>query len=1001
MSRIKLAMWGGGGGVALLLALAFHAVSAQTPDPVVSVTAGDGVTEGGDATFTITASSAPAANLSVSVTVSASGDYGAATGQRTVTIPTTGSVTLTVGTTNDRTDESDGSVTATLDTPAADAGYTVSATQGAATVAVSDDDVPEVSISGPARITEGESATFNISVDRTPATALTVNFTVVRRTGTTTNSSASQTATIPAGERRGTLVVSTTDDALDQAPRTIVVTVNTGTGYTPAAVTSGGRRTVILLDNDTPEISITAGPGVNEGGRASFTLTANPVPAVILNINFRVSGDYAAFPGRSPRPIILNAGDGSRQLRPNTIDDALQKADGTVTVTLIGGSGYAVSSSANAATVAVRDNEPDPVPCRIPTGTTEDGLSFGGVLPQQFCLDVEVGYADDVPKDADGNPVLPEQGPVDDLVLNYVYPDGTYPEEQTFPIEDLKRRPGDLYAQRLIYDTPVGPDGADPNLARWTYAHEVCGDEGFECTWTSYKSIHSGERYTIAQDLVVRCAENFRCSINFPSQRHSSTSTVRVPAEPTEPPLRPRNERVVSEAEGRQLYRIRVNHYSEDRDEMDPLKTRYAAVNKSNDRDAARYRAVYEAACLGGYHQDRNNDGVPDGDSVGIGVGVTCEFFDHYYDDHVDAVPAQPGPDGELGTDDDVAAVEFKQGTHIGTTLVVTCLPGYTCDLDLTFVREVPGNDGPDEAPDTEDDVAPIPAHYTASFTATFVEPRESAPRPIVGRASRATVGSVSVRQVSIRNESWDDANSDGVRDPGEVTVTITMEWRINGQPNTAIPSGAEPFSLPVLEDGRLVEDEDGNVVTRLVCVFTGAHDEDGAPIYSEPNAQGLCEDLSEYTGAPDQYSSVGVVTGSGNFRTITQPHIPEPQEPACLIEWRAAVNRGEAGSNAYGDYCTEKELDDNDRAQEQYAADVDATYGVAPYDHSDPNADDREPNPLAEEGHQGTYERQVEQLEQRGEPYYECISEAIWLTLRAGVIDRCSLVYPVQPAGS
>ncbi|MYB28540.1 MAG: hypothetical protein F4107_07555 [Gemmatimonadetes bacterium] len=74
--------------------------------PEVSVTAGSGVTEGGDAMFTITASPAPAADLAVSVTVSASGDVGVATGQQTVTVPTTGSVTLTVATSDDNTDES-------------------------------------------------------------------------------------------------------------------------------------------------------------------------------------------------------------------------------------------------------------------------------------------------------------------------------------------------------------------------------------------------------------------------------------------------------------------------------------------------------------------------------------------------------------------------------------------------------------------------------------------------------------------------------------------------------------------------------------------------------------------------------------------------------------------------------------------------------------------------------------------------------------------------------
>ena len=111
-----------------------------TPPPVtpqVSVAAGVDIVEGADATFTVTADPAPHAGLSVDVAITQTGDHGAATGTRTVTIPTSGTYTLTVATTDDSTDETDGSVTATVNTAS---GYDVSATAGAATIAVSDDD---------------------------------------------------------------------------------------------------------------------------------------------------------------------------------------------------------------------------------------------------------------------------------------------------------------------------------------------------------------------------------------------------------------------------------------------------------------------------------------------------------------------------------------------------------------------------------------------------------------------------------------------------------------------------------------------------------------------------------------------------------------------------------------------------------------------------------------------------------------------------------------------
>ena len=95
--------------------------------------------------------------MSISVSVSQSGDFGATTDARTVTIPTSGNYTLTVSTSDDSADEADGSVTATVNTGS---GYTVSSGNGAATVAVADDDdplpaTPEISISAGSGITEG------------------------------------------------------------------------------------------------------------------------------------------------------------------------------------------------------------------------------------------------------------------------------------------------------------------------------------------------------------------------------------------------------------------------------------------------------------------------------------------------------------------------------------------------------------------------------------------------------------------------------------------------------------------------------------------------------------------------------------------------------------------------------------------------------------------------------------------------------------------------------
>ena len=356
---------------------ALEAASAQTPPPPptpeVSISAGSGVTEGGDAVFTVTASPAPSSNLGVSVTVSQSGDYGATTGQRTVTVPTTGSVTLTVGTTDDTTDETDGSVTATVN---AGSGYTVSSTQGAATVAVSDNDAaptPVVSVTAGGGVTEGGDAIFTVTASPAPAANLDVSVTV-SQSGDYGATTGKRTVTVPT-TGSVTLTVGTTDDDADETDGSVTATVNAGSGYTVSA--SQGAATVGVADDDapTPVVSVSGGSGITEGGDAVFTVTASPAPAANLAVSVTVSqsGDYGAATGQRTVTVPTT---GSITLTVGTTDDNADETDGSVTATVNAGSGYTVSSSQGAATVAVSDNDDAPTP--VVSVSAGSGVTEGG-----------------------------------------------------------------------------------------------------------------------------------------------------------------------------------------------------------------------------------------------------------------------------------------------------------------------------------------------------------------------------------------------------------------------------------------------------------------------------------------------------------------------------------------------------------------------------------------------------------------------------------------------
>ncbi|MCY4192699.1 MAG: aryl-sulfate sulfotransferase [bacterium] len=235
------------------------------PVPVVGIAAGGDITEGTDATFTLTASPPPAAALPVTVTVTASGDYGATTGTQTVTIDTNGTGTLTINTTGDTTDEANGTITATLTDGTA---YNLDTAATSATVNVADDDdpdgdpVPVVGIAAGGDITEGTDATFTLTASPPPAAALPVTVTVTA-SGDYGATTGTQTVTIDTNGT-GTLTINTTGDTTDEANGTITATLTDGTAYN--LDTAATSATVNVADDDDPVPVVTL-----ESASAVFT----------------------------------------------------------------------------------------------------------------------------------------------------------------------------------------------------------------------------------------------------------------------------------------------------------------------------------------------------------------------------------------------------------------------------------------------------------------------------------------------------------------------------------------------------------------------------------------------------------------------------------------------------------------------------------------------------------------------------------------------------------
>lgn len=297
--------------------------------PEVSVSGGDAVTEGGKAIFTVSASPAPSAPLTVDVSVTSSGDFGVAAVSHQVVISTEGTGSLTITTSDDDANEADGSVTATVGDGT---GYTVRQSANSASVPVSDDDDappadPVVSITAGSGMTEGGDAVFTLAADPALFAPLTVNVTVTQ-SGDFGVATGSRQVTIPMSGSV-TLTVTTTNDSTDEADGSATATISAGSGYTVSA--TAGTATVAIADDDDPapptsKPSISVGDvSAGEGdGSVSFTVEMSTAAAGSVTVYYSVPGATAtAYGDYLPEwgQVTFASGDTSKTVRISLIDD--------------------------------------------------------------------------------------------------------------------------------------------------------------------------------------------------------------------------------------------------------------------------------------------------------------------------------------------------------------------------------------------------------------------------------------------------------------------------------------------------------------------------------------------------------------------------------------------------------------------------------------------------------------------------------------------------------
>ena len=314
-------------GAAATATLTMRTEVAVTPDST-------SVTEGEPVSFTLIALPPPPADLTVNVSLSQSGSFLAASGARTVTIPASArSSTLSAATVDDLSDESHGSVTATVK---AGSGYARGAPR-AASVRVYDNDptspapggpappigptpplprpksVPEATITASKTpVTEGEQVSFSLTLFPTFGSPRTVNLKWEDPGGFlsgTPPSTATATSAAPVP-----IVVPTVNDAASEADASVTVTVAAGIGYV-----AGATASIVVKDNDSRAVSISVpdsredpyGDGsaiyatVSEGDIISFTLTATPAPESALPVRLVWTVEEARAPTNAPETVTI------------------------------------------------------------------------------------------------------------------------------------------------------------------------------------------------------------------------------------------------------------------------------------------------------------------------------------------------------------------------------------------------------------------------------------------------------------------------------------------------------------------------------------------------------------------------------------------------------------------------------------------------------------------------------------------------------------------------
>ncbi|KGK56954.1 hemagglutinin [Xanthomonas cannabis pv. phaseoli] len=323
--------------------------------------------DSGDAfVYTVTLSqtntSATTVNLARSGTATSGADYSGAVSS--VVVPANASsASFSVTPIADGVVEPDETVTFSV---ANGTGYSPGS-PASATATIVNDDVTTASIAvSPTSVAEdgGTNLTYTVTLTNPSATAVSIGFSVGgTATSGTDFAAVNSPLVIPAGLTSGSIVIDPTADATSEPDETVVITLNTGSGY---VVGSPNSATGTILNDDVPSLSIND-VSVNEGNAgtttATFTVSLSQ-PAGAGGVSFDIStadgtanagSDYVAS---SLSGQTIPAGSSSATFSVLVNGDSLNEPDETYFVNISNVTGANVADAQGLGTIVNDDTAP-------------------------------------------------------------------------------------------------------------------------------------------------------------------------------------------------------------------------------------------------------------------------------------------------------------------------------------------------------------------------------------------------------------------------------------------------------------------------------------------------------------------------------------------------------------------------------------------------------------------------------------------------------------------